>query len=143
MDQLDESIRNETQVLPTSGSELDSDAIRSGLDSPNYSPLLELVFQKWSSLILFRIMASPMRFNQLVRELAISPNTLAARLRDLERAGLIERVVESGLSPKPTYILTKSGLTFTAVTKHLLLWLESQEPQLVSVIDKGIVDINS
>ncbi len=143
MDELDESIRNRAQVLPTPDSELESDEVRSRLDSPDYYPVLELVFQRWSSMILFRIMARPMRFNQLVREMAINPNTLVGRLRDLEKEGLIERVIESGSSPRPVYILTKRGLTLTSIVRHLHLWIESQEMQPVSVIDKGIVDINS
>lgn len=53
--------------------------------------------------------AGRVRFGELKEKLRISPSTLAARLEELEAAGLVEREVYAEVPPRVEYSLTKAG----------------------------------
>jgi len=61
------------------------------------------------------------RFNELRSRLgAVSTSTLAARLSDLERAGLITRVVHPDTPPRVEYSLTPRGRELCGVLTDFL-----------------------
>ncbi|MEU9808682.1 helix-turn-helix domain-containing protein [Mycobacterium sp. NPDC050853] len=56
------------------------------------SRALDIVGDRWNLLIVRELLASPMRFNELVASLrGIATNLLAERLRTLEAVGIVER----------------------------------------------------
>ena len=53
--------------------------------------------------------AGRVRFGELKEKLRISPSTLAARLEELEAAGLVRREVYAEVPPRVEYSLTSAG----------------------------------
>jgi DNA-binding HxlR family transcriptional regulator len=85
---------------------------------------LDLVGERWTILILRDLfLKGPRRFQDLQESLtAVAPNTLSARLKDLEAAGFIERKIYSEHPPRLEYHLTERGKTFGPVMRALREW---------------------
>ena len=85
---------------------------------------LEVIGERWAVLILRDlILKGPRRFQDLQESLAaVAPNTLSARLKDLEAAGMIERRLYSEHPPRLEYHLTEKGRSFGPVLKALRDW---------------------
>lgn len=65
---------------------------------------------QWSLLILREFfLEGTRRFAVFQAELALSPNTLSARLKKLEETGLLSRKVYSQHPPRAQYSLTEKG----------------------------------
>jgi len=70
----------------------------------------ELAARKWTLPALDAIASGNQRFAQIEEALAgITPRALAATLRDLVAAGLVQRTVEASFPPAPVYTVTASG----------------------------------
>ena len=70
----------------------------------------DLLERRWQLSILFAALSGAIRFNEFVGAVpGISSRMLAERLRDLERAGLLQRTVLPSSPPIVEYRLTSSG----------------------------------
>jgi DNA-binding HxlR family transcriptional regulator len=85
---------------------------------------LDVVGERWTILILRDLfLKGPRRFQDFQESLAgVAPNTLSARLKDLEAAGFIERKVYSEHPPRLEYHLTEKGKSFGPVMRALREW---------------------
>jgi len=85
---------------------------------------LDVVGERWTILILRDLfLKGPRRFQDFQESLAgVAPNTLSARLKDLEAAGFIERKVYSEHPPRLEYHLTERGKSFGPVLRALREW---------------------
>ena len=85
---------------------------------------LDVVGERWTILILRDLfLKGPRRFQDFQESLAgVAPNTLSARLKDLEAAGFIERKVYSEHPPRLEYRLTERGKSFGPVMRALREW---------------------
>src|SRR5690242_18381175 len=85
---------------------------------------LDIIGERWTILILRDlVLAGPRRFQDLERSLAgISPNTLSARLKRLEDAGIIERRFYEQHPPRAEYLLTAKGKELRPVLGALRDW---------------------
>ena len=84
---------------------------------------LDLVGERWALLVVRELLLGPKRFTDLRAGLpGVSPNVLAQRLRELERAGVVRR----GKLPPPAasrvYELTDWGLELESVIVRLGRW---------------------
>ena len=82
----------------------------------------EILAERWTPLIVRELIAGSHRFNEIERALpGISRSLLASRLRQLEDAGVVERIVRpsSGL---PEYHLTEAGRELKVVIESLGAW---------------------
>src|SRR5215204_77674 len=84
---------------------------------------LDLVGERWALLVVRELLLGPKRFTDLRAGLpGVSPNVLAQRLRELERAGVVRR----GKLPPPAasrvYELTDWGLELEPVIIRLGRW---------------------
>ena len=79
---------------------------------------------KWKVLILHSLMTHPvMRFNEMQRELqGVSPQMLAAQLRELEEDHILHRRVYPQVPPKVEYRLTDVGHTLKPVIVAMKKW---------------------
>jgi DNA-binding HxlR family transcriptional regulator len=70
-----------------------------------------LLERRWTVSILWASHDGAVRFNEFRQALggAVSPATLTVRLSELERAGILERVVVDGHPPRAEYRLTPRG----------------------------------
>ncbi len=82
--------------------------------------VLEIVGRRWSSGILLAIGRGAERFNDITRSVrGLSARMLAARLRELEQAGLVARVIIPTMPVGVRYHLTDQGRDLLASLQPL------------------------
>jgi DNA-binding HxlR family transcriptional regulator len=89
---------------------------------------LDVIGERWTALVLRDLFRhGPRRFQDLQASLAgVAPNTLSARLKDLETHGIVERRLYSEHPPRLEYQLTAKGKTLGPVMKALRDWGRKQ-----------------
>ena len=91
-----------------------------------YCPIahaLELVGERWSLLIVRELLHGPKRYTDLAANLpGIGTNILAARLRDLERNGVVTRRTLPPPAASKVYELTDYGRELRPAMRELALW---------------------
>lgn len=85
---------------------------------------LDLIGERWTVLILRDLfLEGPRRFQDFQESLTgVAPNTLSARLKDMEAGGLIARKLYSEHPPRLEYYLTDRGKSLGPVLKALRAW---------------------
>lgn len=87
--------------------------------------VLDHLSAKWTLLVLIELEQKPMRFNALGRALPdISKRMLTQTLRDLERDGILSRVVFDTKPPSVEYALTEMGRSLMGPLMGLVEWAE-------------------
>lgn len=90
-----------------------------------YCPLalaVETVGERWTLLIVSRLIDGCSQFNQIHRGVPrISPSLLSKRLDELTRAGLVERVAATATEPAH-YALTVAGRSLEPIIMQLAVW---------------------
>ena len=91
-----------------------------------YCPIahaLELIGDRWALLIVRELLQGPKRYTDLAAQLpGIGTNILAARLRELEAAGLVSRETFAEVPPRVEYSLTTRGRALRPVVDALASW---------------------
>jgi len=93
---------------------------------------IEVLGRPWNALILNVLQSGPLRFTELAAA-ARGPGdkVLSARLKELERHELIDRLVDPGPPVRVSYELTESGRRFADVAASIERWgrcLEGPRP---------------
>jgi len=99
------------------------------ISAPFHCPIarsLDVIGDRWTILILRDLVRQgPRKFQDFEQSLhRISPNTLSARLKRLEEAGIVERRFYEQHPPRAEYVLTETGEELRPVLKALLEWGE-------------------
>lgn len=85
--------------------------------------VMGLIGGKWASAILWHLFETPLRFGVLRRMLPdASPKILTTRLRELEEAGLIVRVILSDRPFAVEYRITEKGQTLKPIFDDITQW---------------------
>jgi len=80
-----------------------------------------LLERRWQILIIYAALRGAARFSEFESAVSgISPRVLAGRLRELERAGLVERYVLPSSPPAVEYRLTERGRRLAPVIEAML-----------------------
>ena len=83
----------------------------------------DLLGRRWSLSIVWASHAGATRFNEFRQAVGeIPPRTLAARLLELEQAGVLERAVVDARPPRVEYRLTAEGLRLRVIVEALRQW---------------------
>jgi DNA-binding HxlR family transcriptional regulator len=95
-----------------------------------------LIGKKWTIVILLELYKGEnkwKRYNQIKGKLPqLTSKMLSARLKELEKAGILNKKVDSSVVPiKSEYSLTKRGEEFIDIVKMIKLW------SLKSIDNKG------
>ncbi len=88
------------------------------------APVIDIVFSRWTTPILWQLHAhGRQRFNDL-KELAggITAKVLTQRLRQLERDGLVARFYFGEVPPRVEYEITPLGESLAPVFASLVTW---------------------
>lgn len=83
---------------------------------------LALVGEKWSLLAVRELSLGNHRFDAIVRNTGAPRDRLAARLRALEEAGIVERLQYNERPPRFEYHLTQPGKDLQVVLQALRAW---------------------
>ena len=84
---------------------------------------LDRVGDRWSLLLVEALLAGPRRFGELAADVpGIAPNILAARLRSLERAGILVATPYSRRPVRMAYSLTVDGRDLGGALHLLADW---------------------
>jgi DNA-binding HxlR family transcriptional regulator len=83
---------------------------------------------RWKLVILFNLFGGKtLRFSDLERAIVgISQKMLTQQLRQLERDGIVTRIVHAEVPPKVEYHLTVWGQSLCPALDNLLTWAEAQ-----------------
>ncbi len=84
---------------------------------------LDVVGERWTLLMVRELMIGPRRYRELLENLpGMGTNLLAARLKELEAQGLIERAAIEGSARTQGYALTDRGQELEPVIRGLIQW---------------------
>jgi DNA-binding HxlR family transcriptional regulator len=88
-----------------------------------YGRLLEVLGKPHTLGILYSLAnRSPLRFTQLEKHLDLQPKTLAARLQELVKFGLLARKAYNEIPPRVDYQLTQKGKDLGKLFDELQAW---------------------
>src|SRR5229473_2712270 len=95
------------------------------------SDVLARIGDKWSVLVVSRLGAGSMRFNELRRSIGgISQRMLTLTLRGLERDGLVTRTVFPTIPPRVDYELTDLGRGLWQPVEALGKWASDHRTEI-------------
>lgn len=86
--------------------------------------VLRILEGRWKLVILFHLFGGKiLRFSELEREIpAISQKMLIQQLRQMEKDGVVRRIVHPQVPPKVEYCLTAWGQALCPALDALLVW---------------------
>jgi DNA-binding HxlR family transcriptional regulator len=86
----------------------------------------DLLERRWTISVLYVSHEGAVRFNEFLQALgSIPPATLAQRLADLEKAGVLEREVVDSRPPRVEYRLTERGRQLRSLVSALSRYAET------------------
>ena len=83
---------------------------------------LDIVGEKWALLAIREVFLGDRRFDEMVRRTGAPRDTLAARLRTLVAAGILEKRQYSEHPARSEYYLTEAGRDLYPVIATLMRW---------------------
>ncbi len=88
--------------------------------------VLDVISDKWVTLVLTALAEGPRRYGELARQIAgVSQKMLTQTLRTLERDGLLRRTITPSVPVRVDYELTRLGATMLPVVAAIKQWSES------------------
>lgn len=89
---------------------------------PKFERAMNLLSQRWTGLIIYQLLSGPKRFCNIESSIGISGRVLSERLKDLEHEGVVKREIYPETPVRIEYSLTKKGLAFQPVIRHIEQW---------------------
>lgn len=89
-----------------------------------FKAAMEILGRPWNGVLLRELQVEKLRFSVLVERLNIGDRMLSQRLKELEAAGLILRLVEVGPPVRVSYAITPLGAELGAVQAAIESWGE-------------------
>lgn len=83
---------------------------------------LEVVGDRWAMLVVREVGFGNHRFSEIVRGTGAPRDRIAARLKDLVDAGVLERRPYSDAPPRSSYHLTEAGRELVPILEQLYAW---------------------
>ena len=88
-----------------------------------YHRAVELIGKRWTGAIVSALTDGPLRYGELGKAVpGLSDRLLSQRLRELERAGVVERAVEPGAPVRVSYSLTEKGAELRPTIIEIRAW---------------------
>ena len=95
--------------------------------------VLDVIADKWSTLIVGLLAHQTLRFTELHRHIGgISQKMLTQTLRNLERDGLVQRIVYAQVPPRVEYALTPLGQTLCESITAIITWSENHIEDIIA-----------
>ena len=97
---------------------------------------LELIGSKWKGIILYHLLDGRLRFSELKRLIGcVTQRMLTKQLRELEKSGLVNRIVYAEVPPRVEYELTSEGKSLKPILDSLKNWGETHAIKLVAKLN--------
>lgn len=98
-------------------------------EDTGFSYTLSLISGKYKMVILYCLMEfKVVRYSELKKYIkTVSHKTLSADLKELEKDGLISRMVYQVIPPKVEYSLTEKGQSLMKILDQLCIWGEEHK----------------
>lgn len=94
-------------------------------NSCGMSYTLTLIGGRWKPAILWRLTNGKMRYSELRNSIPhVTERILVLQLREMEKDGLIKRIVYAEVPPRVEYELTEKGISLKPVLQGLSNWGE-------------------
>lgn len=98
----------------------------------NVTYAVQLVGGRWKLPILMQLQKEKKRFGELKKLISnITERMLTLQLRELEKDGLVSRMVYAEVPPRVEYKLTKTGKNLMPVCKELHKWGAKHKMELL------------
>jgi DNA-binding HxlR family transcriptional regulator len=98
---------------------------KAGCSSPRVIAAILLLQEKWNLFIVQSLLEHPLGFNEMARRAGpVNATTLAQRVGQLERAGVLAKTVHSTMPPRTSYALTEAGQALAPVLDAIATWAE-------------------
>lgn len=95
--------------------------------------VLDLLSDKWLTLIVVLLHESPKRFSELQRQIeGISQKMLTQNLRNLERCGMIKRTVYPEVPPRVEYSITPLGDSLYKPISAIHQWTQAHYMEVLA-----------
>lgn len=88
------------------------------------SEAMELLSKRWVVLVINKLLEGPLRFSEIENSLTISGRILSERLKELEAAGMVSRVIYPEVPVRVEYSLTEKGQAFKPIVEEIRKWAE-------------------
>lgn len=99
---------------------------------------LALIGGKWKSLILWYLGEDTLRFSELRKVLPqVTQKMLTQQLRELEKDGLVNRLIYTQIPPKVEYSLTVAGKSLLPILETLCQWGQNYVSAIESTDQKN------
>ena len=90
-----------------------------------------LVSRKWTLAIVRALDIHTKRHSELNKELlGITQKVLTETLRDMERSGIVDRIIHPTIPPRVEYQLTNTGLELARLSKEFASWFDTHHEDL-------------
>src|SRR3954470_23586406 len=90
---------------------------------PHFHGAVELIGRRWAGAILYALTEGPLHFAELKESVpGMSDRLLSCRLKELEKAGLVQREVQPGNRVRVSNELTEKALSLEPVRAELRDW---------------------
>ena len=92
---------------------------------PVFQSAVELIGRRWNGAIVRAMLSGSVRFSEFLAKIpGLSDRLLSERLRELEAAGIVERVVHPEMPVRVEYLLTSKGRELQAIVLDISEWAE-------------------
>lgn len=89
---------------------------------PRFDKAMGILSQRWTGLILYKLLSGPQRFCTIESSVGVSGRVLSERLKDLENEGIVKREVFPETPVRIEYSLTDKGLALQPLMKEIEKW---------------------
>lgn len=89
---------------------------------PRFEKAMTILSQRWTGLVIYRLLSGPLRFSELESSFGISGKVLSDRLKELENEGIIIRNVIPETPVRIEYSLTEKGQALEPVLREIEQW---------------------
>ncbi|RYM06632.1 transcriptional regulator [Sporolactobacillus sp. THM7-7] len=90
---------------------------------PKFEQAFQIIGKKWNGLIIEVLLSGDEHFSTISGAIPeLSDRMLAARLKELERMGIVERHVDTGYPIQVTYKLTQKGRAIEPILAEVHRW---------------------
>lgn len=94
----------------------------SSIHCGRFEEAMRLLSKRWNGFVIYRLLDGPMRFGDIKAGSRISARLLSARLKELEREGIVRRFADAEHPARNRYALTSKGQAMAPIFRCMATW---------------------